>query len=224
MSDAADTPFGALLADLGERARERAAALAMAALEHVLRQQSWARERLRAHAGCTIRVAIEAPVAGLLPPADLRATVDAQGFLRAAALDAQPGVTLHVRPSVDALFEALREGPESVARHVRVEGDAALAATVGELARHLRWDVEEDLSRVAGDVAARRVGRLVEAGAGQLRDAGGRAHGAARRYLADDQRMLATRPLAGELKAAVRALHERVSALESLAASSRAAR
>lgn len=215
MSDGPDTPFRALLAEFGERARERAAVLVMAGFEHLLRQQSWARERLRPHAGCTIRVAIESPAAGLLPPADLRATVDSQGLLRAAGPDDEPKVTLHVRPSVDALFEVLREGPESVTRHVRVEGDAALATTVGELARYLRWDVEEDLSRLVGDVAARRVGRLVQAGAGQLRDAGSRARGATRRYVADDQNMLATKPLASELKAAVRALDERVSALES---------
>ncbi len=214
MNMSVDTPFSALLADLGGRARDRAAHVAMAALEHLLRQQSWARERLRAHAGRTIRVVLDTAVPGLLPRPELLATVDEEGLLKQADADAVPAVTLHIRPSVDAVFEMLREGPQSATRHVRIEGDAALATTLGELARQLRWDAEEDLSRITGDVAARRIGRLVEAGASRLRDAGERTRSAAERYVADDQRMLATRPFLRELAASVRALDERVAAVE----------
>lgn len=40
---------------------------------------------------------------------------------------------------------------------VRVEGDVQFAAEVNWLVDNLRWDVEEDLSRILGDVAAHRV-------------------------------------------------------------------
>ena len=224
MNTGSDTPFAALLADVGARARERAAHLAMAALEHLLRQQSWARERLRVHAGRSILIVLDATPPGGLPRPELLATVDAQGLLKQADADAVPAVTLHIRPSVDAVFEMLREGPQSATRHVRIEGDAAFATTLGELARQLRWDAEEDLSRITGDVAARRIGRFVEGGASRLRDAGERARSAAERYVADDQRMLATRPLARELAAAVRALDERVATVEKSASALRTRR
>jgi ubiquinone biosynthesis protein UbiJ len=40
---------------------------------------------------------------------------------------------------------------------VRIDGDAALAHVIGDLARDLRWDVEDDLARVVGDIPAARV-------------------------------------------------------------------
>ena len=36
-------------------------------------------------------------------------------------------------------------------------GDTDFAAAINHLARHLRWDVEEDLSRFFGDIAAHRM-------------------------------------------------------------------
>jgi ubiquinone biosynthesis protein UbiJ len=37
---------------------------------------------------------------------------------------------------------------------VHIEGDVQLAAEVNWLIDHVRWDVEEDLSKLMGDVAA----------------------------------------------------------------------
>jgi len=52
---------------------------------------------------------------------------------------------------------------------VKIEGDVQLAAELGWLAENLRWDFEEDLSRVVGDIpahamadAAKRVGQAVK--------------------------------------------------------------
>jgi ubiquinone biosynthesis protein UbiJ len=57
---------------------------------------------------------------------------------------------------------------------VRIEGDVQLAAEVNWLADNVRWDVEEDLSRVIGDAPAHM---LVDTGrklSGALRDFIGR--------------------------------------------------
>jgi ubiquinone biosynthesis protein UbiJ len=43
---------------------------------------------------------------------------------------------------------------------VRIEGDVQFAAEVNWLVDNLRWDVEEDLSRILGDVTAHRVCEL----------------------------------------------------------------
>ena len=43
---------------------------------------------------------------------------------------------------------------------VRIEGDVQLAAEVNWLVDHVRWDIEEDLSRVVGDVVAHRLGAV----------------------------------------------------------------
>ena len=42
-------------------------------------------------------------------------------------------------------------------RAVRIEGSAELAETLGFVIRNLRWDIEEDLSRLVGDIAAHRI-------------------------------------------------------------------
>lgn len=43
---------------------------------------------------------------------------------------------------------------------VRIEGDVQFAAEVSWLVDHVRWDIEEDLSRVMGDVAAHRLASI----------------------------------------------------------------
>ena len=52
---------------------------------------------------------------------------------------------------------------------VRIEGDVQLAAEVNWLVDHVRWDLEEDLSKIVGDVAAHRLGDLARGLATALR-------------------------------------------------------
>ena len=54
---------------------------------------------------------------------------------------------------------------------VKIEGDVQLAAEIGWLAENLRWDAEEDLSRLIGDAPAHALadgGRRLAAGLKQL--------------------------------------------------------
>ena len=141
----------------------------LASLNHLLTQQSWAREKLRMFAGRCVAVGLEpaSPLGRLVPP--LRARVTDAGLLQASAdpqsdlpPDAQADVCLWLKSSPSALFDGLSGGPQGLQRHLRVEGDVMMAATLAELAQHLRWDAEEDLSRVVGDIAARRVFRLFD--------------------------------------------------------------
>jgi ubiquinone biosynthesis protein UbiJ len=45
---------------------------------------------------------------------------------------------------------------------VRIEGDVQLAAEVNWLTEHVRWDMEEDLARVMGDVPARTLSQMAQ--------------------------------------------------------------
>jgi ubiquinone biosynthesis protein UbiJ len=51
-------------------------------------------------------------------------------------------------------FEVARQVLEGQRPPVQIEGDVQLAAEVAWLAENLRWDVEEDLARLLGDVPA----------------------------------------------------------------------
>ncbi len=128
------------------------------AINHVLRQQSWARDRLVAHRGKAIRLGIDSsfPLAMFAP--NLMTRIGDDGLLQAQGAGAQPhaDVSLWLKPSLDAVFAGVSAGPAGLSSHLRVEGDVLLAGIVGELAQHLRWDFEEDLSRVVGDAGAHR--------------------------------------------------------------------
>ncbi len=182
----------------------------LSALNHVLRQQSWARDRLRAHAGRTVRMVVASP----LGPVSSDARIAEDGTLELAAAVTQPTVTLTLEPSLDAFFGALREGPRGLSGHLRVDGDVMVAAAVGEIAQHLRWDAEEDLSRVVGDPVAHRIGETARTGLRQARDARERVESGIRRFLVDEDRQLVGREALTTLSDAIRSLEEAVGRLE----------
>jgi ubiquinone biosynthesis protein UbiJ len=134
------------------------AQLALSGLNHVLKQQPAARDRMRAQAGRDIRLVVDGPLGSV--HSDAR--IGADGFL-SLVTHAAPVATLTLSPSLDALFGLLGSGADGLGPHIRVDGDLMLAALLGEVARSLRWDFEEDMSRVVGDGIAHRVGEAVRA-------------------------------------------------------------
>jgi ubiquinone biosynthesis protein UbiJ len=182
---------------------------ALSALNHVLAQQDWARDRLRAHAGRTVRMTVESPFG----PVSADARISDDGTLAVAAIES-PTVTLTLKPSIDALFGALRDGPRGMSGHLRVDGDVMVAAAIGEIAQHLRWDVEEDLSRLFGDRVAHRVGETARGGVRQADDVRGRVETGLRQFLVQEDRQLVGREEMRTLTDALRALEDTVGRLE----------
>jgi ubiquinone biosynthesis protein UbiJ len=88
----------------------------------------------------------------------------------------------------------------------------ALAEELRVLARHLRWDAEEELSRVVGDVAAQRIGGAARAFLGWQADSVSRLSQALAAYGTDETRLLVRRSeldsLSVELKKFSEALAE----------------
>jgi ubiquinone biosynthesis accessory factor UbiJ len=129
------------------------------ALNHVLQQEPEAMARLKRQAGRTIEahwrmfaVRLQATPAGLL---DL------------AAAEVQPDLTLTLtEESPFALAQAALRGDKPP---VRIAGDVQLAAEVQWLVDHVRWDMEEDLSRVFGDAPAHALGNAARSMADALR-------------------------------------------------------
>ena len=120
--------------------------LILPGLNRLLRTNAWALETLRPHAGKTALITCA--------PIQLRLTVTGGGALSAAQPDAVPDVTLDTTPGVLARAAA---GDESAWNAVRIEGDTDFAAAIDYVRRHARWDYEEDLSRIFGDIAAHRL-------------------------------------------------------------------
>ena len=150
-------------------------------VNRLLESESWARERLAGFAGETIELE-------LAPLPAVRATILADGRLQAGAERA--GLALRAGP---AALLALPLGEEEFLRAVDVSGNARLAQEIASLARHLRLDFEEELSRVFGDVAAHRLAGAARGLAAWHRDAAKRVAEAAADFLAEEARVLVRR-------------------------------
>ncbi len=175
-----------------------------AALNRLLASEAWARERLAPFAGETVEFA--------LPPLPaVRLAIEADGRLQPAAREAAPSLLVRLRPDAAAAF--LR-GEDHFMRAIDVSGNAKLASEVLVLVRHLRWDAEEDLSRLVGDVAAHRVVGGLRAFAQWQRDALARLADSTMEYVIEERRMLVPR---GEFEthvAAVARLRDHLARLE----------
>ncbi|GIX23398.1 MAG: hypothetical protein KatS3mg122_0629 [Caldimonas sp.] len=133
------------------------------ALNHLLAAEPVATRRLAPQAGRRVRLILRGWPA-LLPPAPpVCWEITRAGLLeRVEAAGDAPGVLDLV---VDA-SNPVRLAAQWVAgdrSSVSLQGDAELAATLAWLMDHLRWDVEEDLSRLMGDVAARQAATVLRA-------------------------------------------------------------
>jgi ubiquinone biosynthesis protein UbiJ len=121
-------------------------ALALPAINRLLRSNTWALERLREHAGKTALFTC--------PPFTLLATVTETGELAASPFGTTADVTIGVTPGV--LLRAAYSDSAAWSA-AQVTGDVEFAAALDYVRRNVVWDYEEDLSRVFGDIAAHRI-------------------------------------------------------------------
>jgi len=113
-------------------------------LNHVLQQEPQAMERLARQKGRVIHTQWR--------EFTFRVQATPAGLLDLAGADAKPDLTLTIsEDSPFAIAQAVMQGGKP---SVRIEGDVQLAAEVNWLADHVRWDVEEDLSKILGDAPA----------------------------------------------------------------------
>jgi len=171
-------------------------------LNRLLAAEPWARLRLAPFAGETLE--LRAP-----PLPALRLRILAGGTVEAG--DAEPGLTMTFKPEVLA---ALMRGEEHVMRAVEVRGNDKLATQVLVLTRHLRWDAEEALSRVVGDVAAHRLADAGRALAAWHEDAARRLAAAFGDYLTDEKQLLARRAELDALGESVARLRDAIARLD----------
>jgi ubiquinone biosynthesis protein UbiJ len=189
--------------------------LAEDAINRALERESWAREKLAAHAGRAVRLTVG--------PIDRAFAIGADGRLSAA--EAAPDLTLTISP---VRLPALLGAPERWTELVAAKGDAALAATLAELALTLPWFVEQMLARALGPIAGQQVadmGRRLLALPGYAAQRFGESLA---RYLADEARLAVGAAEARAFAVDVAATAARVDALaarvDALAATARSSR
>lgn len=158
---------------------------AVAAINHLLAQEAWARTLLARHAGKDACID-----AGL---ARLRLHVARDGLLEAGQGDAA-NVTIRIKPADLPLIAQDRTRALS---YVKIEGDAEFANVISQLANGLRWDAEHDFERVIGPLGARRLVAGARRGAGGAAEAGRRLAENLAEFLAEERPVL-VRPVQRE--------------------------
>lgn len=119
----------------------------IAAFNHLLAAESWARQALAPHAGKSARLSV--------PPFYFDISV-------------LPGGT--VEPSGSVPETRIRATPSSLFRtlngelaDVEIHGDVEFAKTLNFLFRNLKWDFEADLGKFTGDIVAHRAANAMTA-------------------------------------------------------------
>jgi len=178
------------------------------ALNHLLEAEPWARARLAPFAGETLEL-------HAAPLPRMRFTVADDGRLVAGspAADSASEAALVITLRPEALAAAAR-GEDQFLRSIDVAGNARLASEVMFLARHLRWDVEEDAARIIGDVAARRIVALARRVAAWHADAARRLAEGFIEYAAEEKRLLVNRAELEDIAAAHASLRDGLERLE----------
>lgn len=186
------------------------ATLAAGAINRLTGAAPLSRERLARFAGKTATFRV-----GPLPVA---LTVQTTGEVLPAAEGVASDLEVRLSPF---LLPRLAAGDEAAYGEVETAGDVEFAGEVAFLAKHLKWDVEEDLSKVVGDAAANRMVSAARDAAAWGKDASGRMAAGAAEYFTEEDPLIASRVkvedfLAGvsELRDAVERLDKRIEILE----------
>ncbi|MDB5930318.1 MAG: hypothetical protein JWR60_2025 [Polaromonas sp.] len=126
-------------------------------LNHVLLQEKQAQERLLKQKGRVVHARWALFAIDLI--------VTPAGLVDRAPSGNKPDLVLSIAP--ESPLAVVQSALVGKAPPVKIEGDVQLAADIGWLAENLRWDVEEDLSRLIGDAPAHAIaeaGRRIAAG------------------------------------------------------------
>ncbi len=175
----------------------------VAALNHLLRGAPLALERLRRHAGRT--------VAFNVGPLGFAVTIQTTGEVTPATSRELRDLDVRISPF---LFPRIAAGDEAALRDIEMQGDPELAQEVSFLARHLRWDAEDDLARAIGPIAARRVVGAARAIGGWGRDASLRMAQGAAEYWTEESPLVASRVKVESFVREVAELRDAVDRLE----------
>jgi len=172
-------------------------------VNHLLAPAAWARESLAEHAG---KIAVFD-----LFPLRIAVAVAADGTTHAAPGNASPAVTIRLTHAT--ALQILAEG-EDAWRKADVEGDTGFASAISKVAANLRWDVEEDLSRVFGDIAAHRMAQAGRSAAAWPKQAATSLAGNVAEFLTEEKHLLVTPLRAGEFIRDVDELRDAVERLD----------
>ena len=123
-------------------------------LQHLTNQNEWSRPHLQPFAGKVVQFDF------VLAKANLQILEDGSLAIAGASYNnksASPDATIHLPPS---LAMRILAKDEAAKMFIKIDGDTHLATEFSKVLQNMRWDIEDDLSHVTGDIAAFKIGEL----------------------------------------------------------------
>ncbi len=173
-----------------------------AVINHLLSRQPALAAKLAAHAGKIATID-----AGIM---QLGLRIGADGLLQPAAADDTANVSIRINPA--DLPQVLADTSRAFA-YVNIAGDAEFAKVISEVANGLRWEAEEDLAPLVGDIAAVRMAQAAREAAGTARAGGRKLLENLAEYLLEENPMLLYRSVGDSFAADVSVLRDDVERL-----------
>ena len=112
-------------------------------LNHLITQNNWARGELQPFSGQTVTIH--------LGPTNANLTILENGGLAMAGESALSDASISLSPSL-ALRILAKD--VSASNQVQITGNTELAKALAKVLQGMRWDYEEDLSKIIGDIPA----------------------------------------------------------------------
>ena len=118
-------------------------------LQHITNQNLWSRQYLIGFSGKVVEFDFTLIKVNLLILED--------GSLALGGETHTPEANIHVPPS---LALRLLAGDEAAKLQIKIDGDTHLATGISKVLQKMRWDMEDDLSKLTGDIAAHKMGEI----------------------------------------------------------------
>lgn len=128
-------------------------------IQHLLEQNAWAAPMLQPFAGQCVQLNFVLIKTSLV--------ILENGSLAIAGETLIPDAIITIPPS---LLLRLIAQDEAAKLQISVEGDTHLATAFAKVITHIRWDYEEDLSKLTGDIPASKFGQFARQTLGTTKD------------------------------------------------------
>ena len=117
-------------------------------LQHIINQNNWSREHLIPFAGKVLQFDFV-----LIKPSLI---ILEDGSLSFAGETIGADAVIHLPPS---LTLRLLANDNAAKMQIKIDGDTHLATQVSKVLQKLRWDIEDDMSHLVGDIAASKISK-----------------------------------------------------------------
>ena len=181
----------------------------ISAINHVLSQNAWAREELARYAGKTICLSCL--------PLEITLRITENGMAEHGEVET-PDASLSITPS--GLMRYFLSEPRDNTL-ITMTGNSDFATAVGQIMGQVRWEAEEDLSRLVGDMAAHRVANFGRSFLGWAKQAADSIPRNFAEYLTEEEPLIASKHEVekylrevDEVRDAVERLEKRIVGLE----------